>query len=206
MTSLRSTAFAACLVACAALPSHGQTQVWASSTLKIKLHQRFDFATSLEQRWRSAEFQHFADLRGTFDAPHNWKAFYEFRAPLNANVRARHTLAIEKKVKPEVKGIRLADISLGVRYHVNRAASVRYGMYVERRFGPWVPEASAEVWNEQFNPLSPLRRGRYTLGINYFVTKDWRATVGYGIQRDYDAQEDLEEAFPMLRLGLRYAP
>lgn len=140
------------------------------------------------------------------DATRNWKFFYEFRAPLNSNVRLRHTLAVEKKFRPEIQGTRLADVTLGVRYHLNRAASVRYGLYVERKFGKWVPEASVEVWNEQFNPLSPVRRTRTTLGVNYFVTKKWRTTLGYGIQRDFDGQEALEEVFPMLRIGLRYAP
>ncbi len=121
-------------------------------------------------------------------------------------MRPRHTLALEKKFKPEFKDVRIADVTLGLRYHVNRAATVRYGLYLERKFGKWVPEATAEVWHEQFNPRSPLRRTRYTLGMNYFLTKKWRATIGYGLQRDYDSGEVLEEAFPMLRLGLRYAP
>ena len=205
-----SSALRALLVAAVAvwvpLRSSAQTQVWAASTLKLSPHRRFDLATSLEQRWRSGQFQHFADLRGTVDASRNWKAFYEFRAPLNANVRPRHTLALEKKFKPEFKDVRIADVTLGLRYHVNRAAPVRYGLYLERKFGKWVPEATAEVWHEQFNPRSPLRRTRYTLGMNYFLTKKWRTTIGYGLQRDYDSGEVLEEAFPMLRLGLRYAP
>lgn len=184
----------------------GQTQVWMASTLKLDLTKRMDFSPSLEQRWRIGEFQHFADLRLAYTNRNNLKGFYEFRAPLNANVRPRHTLAVEQKFKLNGFGTRIADVTLGARYHVNRAASVRYGIYLERKWGRWVPEASAEGWFEQFAPTSPLRRTRFVAGINYFPVKKWRASLAYGLQHDYRASGDLEETFPVIRLGLRYAP
>lgn len=184
----------------------GQTQVWMASTLKIDLTKRLDFSPSLEQRWRTVEFQHFADLRLAYTNRFNLKGFYEFRAPLNSNVRPRHTLVVEQKFKVKGFGTRIADVTLGARYHVNRAASVRYGIYLERKWGRWVPEASAEAWLEQFTPASPLRRTRFIAGINYFPAKKWRASLAYGLQHDYRALGDLEETFPVIRLGLRYAP
>ena len=184
----------------------GQTQVWLSSTLKLGLTKRVDFVPSVEQRWRIGEFQHFADLRLAYTNRNNLKGFYEFRAPLNANVRPRHTLAVEQKFKLNGFGTRIADVTLGARYHLNRAASVRYGIYLERKWGRWVPEASAEGWFEQFAPTSPLRRTRFVAGINYFPVKKWRASLAYGLQHDYRASGDLEETFPVIRLGLRYAP
>jgi hypothetical protein len=36
--------------------------------------------------------------------------------------------------------------------------------------------------------------------------KKWRASLAYGLQHDYRASGDLEETFPVIRLGLRYAP
>ncbi len=184
----------------------GQTQVWVSSTLKLGLSKRVDWVPSVEQRWRNNEFQHFADLRLAYTTRSDLKGFYEFRAPLNANVRPRHTLAVEQKLKLKTFGTRLADVTLGARYHVNRAASVRYGIYLERKWGRWAPEASAEAWFEQFNPASPLRRTRYVAGINYFPVKKWRASLAYGLQHDFRASGELDETFPVVRLGLRYAP
>ncbi|MFM8565666.1 MAG: DUF2490 domain-containing protein [Bacteroidota bacterium] len=184
----------------------GQTQVWMTSILKLDLTKRLDFSPSLEQRWRIGEFQHFAELRLAYTTRSDLKGFYEFRAPLNANVRPRHTLAVEQKLKIKTFGTRLADVTLGARYHVNRTASVRYGIYLERKWGRWVPEASAEAWFEQFNPASPLRRTRFVAGINYFPVKKWRASLAYGLQHDFRASGELDETFPVVRLGLRYAP
>jgi hypothetical protein len=118
--------------------------------------------------------------------------------------RARHTLALEKTWKPKLHGTKILELTAGSRYHFNRAASVRYGLYAQRSFGDWTPEVSAEHWFETFLPTSDLRRTRYSLGINWNSSKKWRWTASWAFQKNFSGLGDLQEDFTVLRLGLRY--
>lgn len=181
-----------------------QTQVWASATVKAALSKRWDAAASVEQRWRGTEFNQFADLRINRDAKNKWNYFYEFRAPFGQSTKPRHTLALEKTFKPKISGVKIADLSAGVRYHVNRAASVRYGLYAQRNLGIWTPELSSEWWYEQFSPFSSLRRTRLTAGLSVKQGKHLKWTAMVAMQRDYLSLDILEADFAIIRLGLRY--
>lgn len=181
-----------------------QNQVWASFTIKADLTKRWAVVASPEHRWRNNEVDRFVDLRLSRNARNNWAWFYEYRAPIAQTVHARHTLALEKTWKPRIYGSKVMDLTAGSRYHFNRAASVRYGLYAQRSFGDWTPEASAEYWLEQFWPTSDLRRTRYSLGLNWNASKHLRWSASWAWQKDYSGLGTLEEDFSVLRLGLRY--
>ena len=143
------------------------------------------------------------DLRLTRDARKNWAWWYEYRAPLAQTVNPRHTLALEKTWKPRLNGVKLLEATGGVRYHFNRATSVRYGLYLQRSFGTLTPELSAEHWLETFLPTSDLRRTRYSVGLNWNASKRLRWSASWALQKDYTGLGVLEEDFSVLRLGLR---
>jgi len=184
--------------------AEGQTQVWASATVKAALSKKWDAAASFEHRWRGTEFNEFVDLRINRDAKKRWSYFYEFRAPLNQSTKPRHTLALEKTFKPRISGLKIADVNAGIRYHFNRNASVRYGIYAQRSLGIWTPELSSEWWFEQFSPFSSLRRTRLSAGINLKQGKHLRWSAMVALQRDYLGLDILEADFAIVRLGLRY--
>ncbi|MGA1363789.1 MAG: DUF2490 domain-containing protein [Schleiferiaceae bacterium] len=190
-------------LAAAWLPALGQTELWTSVSAKTGLTKRWDATASFEQRWRSTGYQQFSDLRLTRDARSNWKYFYEFRAPLNGNVRPRHTLALEKTWKPRIQGHKIIDLTVGARYHVNRAARLRLGVYAERKWGSWTPEASGELWTSGVLPGADLRRLRANLGVNWEFARHWRANVGYTRQTDLRRSGAVDAQFSVLRLGLR---
>ncbi len=183
--------------------ARAQDQVWTALTVKSGLTKRWDAAASLEQRWRNNELDRFVDLRLSRDARKNWSWFYEYRAPLAQTVNLRHTLALEKTWKPRLNGVKLVEATGGVRYHFNRAASVRYGLYLQRSFGTLTPELSAEHWLETFVPTSELRRTRYSVGLNWEASKRLRWSASWALQKDYTGLGVLEEDFSVLRLGLR---
>lgn len=183
---------------------YAQNQVWASFTVKADVTKRWAVVASPEHRWRNNELDRFVDLRLSRNARNNWAWFYEYRAPLAQTVNARHTLGLEKTWKPKIHGVKLVDVTAGSRYHFNRAASVRYGLYIQRSFGDWTPEASAEHWFETFLPTSDLRRTRYSVGLNWNSSKKWRWSASWAWQKDYTGLGTLEEDFSALRLGLRY--
>jgi hypothetical protein len=200
----------ATLVLCVALfvfaapfAARAQDQVWTALTVKSGISKRWDAAASLEHRWRNNELVRFVDLRLTRDARKNWAWFYEYRAPLAQTVNPRHTLALEKTWKPRLDGVKLLEATGGVRYHFNRAASVRYGLYLQRRFGTLTPELSAEHWLETFVPTSDLRRTRYSVGLNWEASKRFRWSASWAWQKDFTGLGTLEEDFSVLRLGLR---
>ena len=184
--------------------ANAQTQVWASATVKAALSKRWDAAVSIEQRWRGTEFNQFADLRINRDAKNKWNYFYEFRAPFSQSTKARHTLALEKTFKPKISGLKIADVNAGIRYHFNRNASVRYGLYAQRNLGIWTPELSSEWWYEQFSPFSSLRRTRLTAGLSIKQGKHLKWSAMVALQRDYRGLDILEADFAIVRLGLRY--
>ena len=184
--------------------AEGQTQVWASATVKAALSKKWDASASIDSRWRGTEFNQFADLRFNRDAKKRWSSFYEFRAPLTQNTKPRHTLALEKTFKPKISGLKIADVNAGIRYHFNRNASVRYGIYAQRSLGIWTPELSSEWWFEQFSPFSSLRRTRLSAGINLKQGKHLRWSAMVALQRDYLGLDILEADFAIVRLGLRY--
>ena len=184
--------------------AEGQIQVWASATVKAALSKKWDAAASFEHRWRGTEFNQFVDLRINRDAKKRWSSFYEFRAPLTQNTKPRHTLALEKTFKPKISGLKIADVNAGIRYHFNRNASVRYGIYAQRSLGIWTPELSSEWWFEQFSPFSSLRRTRLSAGINLKQGKHLRWSAMVALQRDYLGLDILEADFAIVRLGLRY--
>ena len=181
-----------------------QTQVWASATVKAALSKKWDAAASIEHRWRGTEFNQFADLRINRDAKKRWSYFYEFRAPLTQSTKPRHTLALEKTFKPKISGLKIADVSAGIRYHFNRNASVRYGLYAQRNLGIWTPEVSYEWWHEQFSPFSSLRRTRLTAGLSIKQGKHLKWSAAVALQRDYRGLDFLEADFSIVRLGMRY--
>jgi hypothetical protein len=183
--------------------AHAQTEVWSALNAKHELSKHWDIGASFETRWRSAGFQQFSDLRLTRDARNRWKYFYEFRAPLNASVNPRHTLAIEKSWKTRFKGTKIADVTLGTRYHVNRAARVRFGIYAERKFNNWTPELGAELWTSNLAPWSDLRRVRRTAALNWEPNKSWKFTLGYSNQSDIRRNGAVDAEFGILRLGVR---
>jgi hypothetical protein len=199
------TAFIYALIFLIAAPfaARAQDQVWAALTFKSDLAKRWSAAASLEQRWRSTGVDRFVDLRLTRDARKNWTWWYEYRAPLAQTVNPRHTLTLEKTWKPRLNGVKLVEATGGVRYHFNRAASVRYGLYLQRSFGTLTPELSAEHWLETFLPTSDLRRTRYSVGLNWEATKRLRWSASWALQKDYTGLGVLEEDFSVLRLGLR---
>ena len=184
--------------------AQAQTQLWASATVKAALSKKWDASASIESRWRGTEFNQFADLRINRDAKNRWNYFYEFRAPLTQSTNARHTLALEKMFKPRISGLKIAEVNAGIRYHFNRNASVRYGLYAQRNLGIWTPEVSYEWWHEQFSPFSSLRRTRLTAGLSIKQGKHlkWSATVA--MQRNYRGLDFLEADFSIVRLGMRY--
>ena len=184
--------------------AEGQTQVWASATVKAALSKKWDAAASFEHRWRGTEFNQFVDLRINRDAKKRWSYFYEFRAPLTPSTKPRHTLALEKTFKPKISGLKIADVNAGIRYHFNRNASVRYGIYAQRSLGIWTPELSSEWWFEQFSPFSSIRRTRLSAGINLKQGKHLRWSAMVALQRDYLGLDILEDDFAIVRLGLRY--
>jgi len=184
--------------------ANAQTQVWASATVKAALSKRWDAAASIEQRWRGTEFNQFADLRINRDAKNRWNYFYEFRAPFSQGTKARHTLALEKTFKPKISGLKIADVNAGIRYHFNRNASVRYGLYAQRNLGIWTPELSSEWWYEQFSPFSSLRRTRLTAGLSIKQGKHLKWSAAVALQRDYRGLDFLEADFSIVRLGMRY--
>ncbi len=184
--------------------AEGQTQLWASATVKAALSKKWDASASIESRWRGTEFNQFADLRFNRDAKKRWSSFYEFRAPLTQNTKPRHTLALEKTFKPKISGLKIADVNAGIRYHFNRNASVRCGIYAQRSLGIWTPELSSEWWFEQFSPFSSLRRTRLSAGINLKQGKHLRWSAMVALQRDYLGLDILEADFAIVRLGLRY--
>ncbi len=202
---IRTTAFFYALIFLIAAPraAHAQDQVWTALTAKISPTKRWDFAASLEHRWQDGELNRFSDLRLTRDVRKNWSWFYEYRAPLAQTVSLRHTLALEKTWKPRLGGVKLLEATGGVRYHFNRAASVRYGLYLQRSFGRLTPELSAEHWLETFLPSSDLRRTRYSVGLNWEASKRLRWSASWAFQKDYTGLGVLEEDFSVLRLGLR---
>ena len=183
--------------------ARAQDQVWTALTVKSGISKRWDAAASLEHRWRNNELVRFVDLRLTRDARKNWAWFYEYRAPLAQTVNPRHTLALEKTWKPRLNGVKLLEATGGVRYHFNRAASVRYGLYLQRSFGSFTPELSAEHWLETFLPTSDLRRMRYSVGLNWDLSKRLRWSAAWAFQNNYTGLGALEEDFSVLRLGLR---
>ena len=193
----------ALFVFAAPFAARAQDQVWAAFTVKADVSKRWDAAASLEHRWRNNELDRFVDLRLTRDARKNWAWFYEYRAPLAQTVNPRHTLALEKTWKPRLNGVKLVEATGGVRYHFNRAASVRYGLYLQRSFGRLTPELSAEHWLETFLPTSDLRRTRYSVGLNWNASKRLRWSASWALQKDYTGLGVLEEDFSVLRLGLR---
>ena len=186
-----------------ALAVHAQTEVWTALNVKYAVSKRWDLGTSFESRWRSSGYQQFSDLRLTRDARRNWKYFYEFRAPLNAQVNPRHTIALEKSWKPRYKGTKIADITLGTRYHVNRAARVRFGMYAERKFGRLTPEWGSELWMSSFAPWSDPRRIRHTASLNWEPNKTWKLSLGWSSQTDIRRSGEVDAEFGILRLGIR---
>jgi hypothetical protein len=198
---MKSLAFATVL-ACA-LAVHAQTEVWTAVNAKYAVSKRWDLGASFESRWRSSGYQQFSDLRLTRDARTNWKYFYEFRAPLNAQVNPRHTIALEKLWKARYKGTKIADITFGTRYHVNRAARVRYGIYAERSFGNLIPEWSTELWMTSFAPWSDLRRIRHTAALNWEPNKTWKLTLGWSNQTDLRPNGVIHAEFGILRFGIR---
>ena len=198
---MKSLAFAAAL-ACA-LAAHAQTEVWTALSAKYTVSKRWDLGASFESRWRSSGYQQFSDLRLTRDARSNWKYFYEFRAPLNAQVNPRHTIALEKSWKARYKGTKIAELTLGTRYHVNRAARVRYGIYAERKFGNLTPEWGSELWMSSFAPWSDPRRIRHTASLNWEPNKSWKFTLGWSNQTDIRRSGAIDAEFGILRLGIR---
>lgn len=184
--------------------ANAQTQVWASATVKAALSKKWDAAASIESRWRGTEFNEFVDLRINRDAKKRWSYFYEFRAPLTQSTKPRHTLALEKTFKPKISGFKIADVNAGIRYHFNRNASVRYGLYAQRNLGIWTPELSSEWWYEQFSPFSSLRRTRLTAGLSIKQGKHLKWSAMVALQRDYRGLDILEADFAIVRLGLRY--
>jgi|GEM_PF-610632 hypothetical protein len=180
-----------------------QDQVWASFTVKADVTKRWAVAASPEHRWRNNELDRFVDLRLSRNARKNWSWFYEYRAPIAQTTNLRHTLALEKTWKPKLHGTKILELTAGSRYHFNRAASVRYGLYAQRSFGDWTPEVSAEHWFETFLPTSDLRRTRYSVGLNWNSSKKWRWSASWAFQKDYTGLGALEEDFTVLRLGLR---
>ncbi|MDP4601448.1 MAG: hypothetical protein NWQ75_03830 [Schleiferiaceae bacterium] len=204
---MRQTAIASfyalfCFIA-APFAARAQDQVWTALTVKSGITKRWDVAASLEHRWRNNELDRFVDLRLKRDARKNWSWFYEYRAPLAQTVNLRHTLALEKTWKPRLHGVKLVEATGGVRYHFNRAASVRYGLYLQRSFGTLTPELSAEHWFETFVPTSDLRRTRYSVVLNWEASKRLRWSASWALQKDYTGLGVLEEDFSVLRLGLR---
>jgi hypothetical protein len=182
---------------------YAQNQVWSSFTIKADVTKRWTVVASPEHRWRNDSLDRFVDLRLTRNARNNWSWFYEYRAPIAQTVRARHTLALEKTWKPKIHGVKLVDVTAGSRYHFNRAASVRYGLYIQRSFGDWAPEITAEHWFETFLPTSNLRRTRYSMGLNWNSSKKWRWSASWAYQQNITGLGSLEEDFSVLRLGLR---
>jgi hypothetical protein len=183
--------------------ARAQDQVWTALMVKSGISKRWDAAASLEHRWRNNELVRFVDLRLSRDARKNWAWFYEYRVPLAQTVNPRHTLALEKTWKPRLDGVKLLEATGGVRYHFNRAASVRYGLYLQRSFGTLTPELSAEHWLETFVPTSDLRRTRYSVGLNWEASKRFRWSASWAWQKDFTGLGTLEEDFSVLRLGLR---
>ena len=200
-----STAFFYVLIFFLAAPfgARAQDQVWTALTVKSGITKRWDATASLEHRWRNNELDRFVDLRLTRDARKNWAWWYEYRAPLAQTVNLRHTVALEKTWKPRLSGVKLLEATGGVRYHFNRAASVRYGLYLQRSFCTLTPELSAEHWLETFVPTSDLRRTRYSVGLNWEASKRFRWSASWAFQKDYTGLGVLEEDFSVLRLGLR---
>jgi hypothetical protein len=198
---MKPLAFATAL-ACA-LAVHGQTEVWTAVSAKYAVSKRWDLGASFESRWRSSGYQQFSDLRLTREAKNRIKYFYEFRAPLNAHVNPRHTIALEKSWKARYKGTKIAELTLGTRYHVNRAARVRYGIYAERKFGNLTPEWGSELWMSSFAPWSDLRRIRHSATLNWEPNKSWKLTLGWSNQTDIRRSGAIDAEFGILRLGIR---
>lgn len=198
---MKSLAFATAL-ACA-LAVHAQTEVWTALNAKYDLSKRWNFGASFESRWRSSGYQQFSDLRLTHEAKNRIKYFYEFRAPLHALVNPRHTVAIEKGFKFKWNGHKIADVTFGTRYHVNRGARVRWGIYAERKIGEWTPELGAEAWTASLAPWSTTRRLRGTAALNWEPNKTWKFTAGWSQQSDFSRSGSLNAAFGVVRLGAR---
>lgn len=180
-----------------------QTEVWTAFNVKYDLTKRWNLGVSFESRWRTTGYQQFSDLRLTRDAKHRIKYFYEFRTPLNSIVNPRHTLAIEKGFKAKWHGHKIADVTFGTRYHVNRGARVRWGIYAERKLGNWTPELGAEAWTASMAPWSTTRRLRGTAALNWEPNKTWKLSAGWSQQSDFGRSGSLNASFGILRLGTR---
>jgi hypothetical protein len=195
-------------IACAAfvllnLGLSAQTEVWTALSAKYDLSKRWNLGASFESRWRNSGYQQFSDLRLTREAKDRIKYFYEFRAPLNALANPRHTLAIEKGFKVKWNSHKIADVTFGTRYHVNRGARVRWGIYAERKLGDWIPELGAEAWTASLAPWSTTRRLRGTAALNWEPNKTWKFTAGWSQQSDFGRNGSLNATFGIVRLGAR---
>jgi hypothetical protein len=163
----------------------------------------WDVGASFESRWRNSGFQQFSDLRLSREAKQKVKCFYEFRAPLNAQVNPRHTIAIEKGFKAKWNGQKIANVTLGTRYHFNRGFRVRWGLYAERSVGKWTPELGAEAWTSSLIPWSTLRRLRGTAALNWEPNKTFKCAAGWSQQSDFQRTGSLNARFGIVRIGFR---